>query len=79
MGEQPYVDTQELLTVDELASLLKVPRSWIYGRTRRRGADRLPYVKLGKYVRFETGVVQAWLTRRRQQCQDFPEWLPHEE
>ena len=28
---------QELLTVDEVAALLKVSRSWVYEHTRRRG------------------------------------------
>ena len=41
----------ELLTVDEVATLLKVPRSWVYEHTRSRGtppSERLPYIKLGK-------------------------------
>ena len=55
----------ELLTVDEVAALFKVPKSWVYERTRRRGADRLPFMKLGKYVRFEAGAVQTYLARQR--------------
>ncbi len=55
---------RELLTVDELAALLKVPRSWIYQRTRARGRDQLPHIKLGKYLRFEEQVVRAWLNQR---------------
>jgi excisionase family DNA binding protein len=54
---------EELLTIDELAALLKVPKSWIYERTRRRGAERLPYIKLGKYLRFEEGAIRAYLNR----------------
>lgn len=55
----------DLLTVEELAARLKVPRSWVYARTRQRGTAQLPYVKLGKYVRFEPEAVQAWLARQR--------------
>ena len=55
----------ELLTVDELAEWLKVPPSWIYGRTRRRGEGRLPFIKLGKYLRFEALAVRAYLARQR--------------
>lgn len=33
-----------LLTVDEVASLLKVPKSWIYAHTRKRVGERLPHV-----------------------------------
>ncbi len=55
----------ELLTVDELAAWLKVPPSWIYERTRRRGEGRLPHIKLGKYLRFEAAAVRAFLERQR--------------
>lgn len=39
----------DLITVDELAEALRVPRSWVYSRTR---VDGLPCVKVGKYRRF---------------------------
>ena len=38
----------ELVTVVEIAGMLKVPVSWVYERTRRRGRERIPHVKLGK-------------------------------
>lgn len=53
----------ELLTVEEVAAFLKVPKSWIYGKTRQRGLERLPHVKLGKYLRFEEQAVRAFLQR----------------
>jgi len=53
----------ELLTVAEVALLLKVPKSWVYERTRGRGADRLPVVKLGKYVRFRPEAIQEFLAQ----------------
>ena len=59
-------DLDELLTVDEVASLFKVPPSWVYERTRRRGPKRLPFIKLGKYVRFEPAAVRAFLVRLRE-------------
>ncbi len=55
----------ELLTVAELAQWLKVPPSWIYERTRRRDAERLPFIRLGKYLRFEETAVKAYLARQR--------------
>ncbi len=61
----------ELLTVDELAAVLRVPPSWVYQRTRYRGRDRLPHIKLGKYLRFEEAAVQAWLDRQRREYQTF--------
>lgn len=57
---------EELLTVAEVAQLFKVPRSWVYERTRQRGSGRLPFVRLGKYVRFEGSAIRAWLQTHRQ-------------
>ena len=55
----------DLLTVEDVAALFRVPKSWVYERTRRRGADRLPFIKLGKYVRFEERSLRAYLASRR--------------
>lgn len=57
----------ELMTVSEIAGFLKVPVSWVYERTRRRGVERLPHVKLGKYLRFSMPEVQEWLQRQYQE------------
>lgn len=54
-----------LLTVEEVAELLRVPSSWVYERTRKRAADRLPGFRLGKYWRFRETDVLAWLERQR--------------
>jgi len=50
----------ELMDVAETARVLNVPVSWVYERTRRRGKERLPHRKLGKYLRFERAEVRAW-------------------
>jgi excisionase family DNA binding protein len=52
---------RDLMTVAETAEWLKVPASWVYERSRKRGRDRIPYIKLGKYLRFERTAVRAWL------------------
>ena len=54
-----------LLTVKEVAELLRVPVSWIYDRTRSRGVNRIPGFRLGKYWRFQESEVLAWLERQR--------------
>lgn len=59
--ESSDADLDGLLTVDELASFLKVPKSWIYGHTRKRGVERLPHIKLGKYLRFFESEVRGFL------------------
>ncbi len=57
----------ELLTVADVAALLKVSKSWVYEHTRARGtprSERLPHIKIGKYVRFDPQVVRAFLDRQ---------------
>ena len=52
---------QNLLTVDELAESLNVPKSWVYSRTRETGPDAMPKLKCGKYCRFNFQDVLDWL------------------
>jgi excisionase family DNA binding protein len=59
------VREETLLTVHEVAEILKVPPSWVYGRTRERSKDRIPGFRLGKYWRFAEADVLAWLAARR--------------
>ena len=54
-----------LLTVHEVAELLQVPVSWVYGRMRKRCTERLPGFRLGKYWRFSKGEVLAWVASQR--------------
>jgi excisionase family DNA binding protein len=54
----------ELMTVSEIAAFLKVPASWVYERTRRGGIERIPHVKLGKYLRFSITEVKGWLQKQ---------------
>jgi excisionase family DNA binding protein len=63
-------ELHELLTVEDVAGLLKVSKSWVYEHTRVRGvprSDRLPHIKIGKYVRFDRRVVRAFLDGRAAQ------------
>lgn len=71
----PVVTSSEILTVAEVAALLKVPASSIYEWCRFRSTQRtpIPHRKVGKYLRFLRSEVEAWLlglpqaanTRRR--------------
>jgi excisionase family DNA binding protein len=54
------VSSSPILTVQEIADHLRVPRSWIYERTRRRGVERIPHRKMGKYLRFLVSEVDEW-------------------
>ncbi|MHB8540379.1 MAG: helix-turn-helix domain-containing protein [Candidatus Acidiferrales bacterium] len=52
---------KHLLTVHEVANLLQVPVSWVYGRTRKRSLERIPSYRLGKYWRFRQDEVLMWV------------------
>ena len=54
---------QRLLTVTELAGVLKVPPSWIYQKT-MLGQKGLPHVKVGKYLRFDVQKVMEFLQKQ---------------
>ena len=54
-----------LLTVNDVATLLRVPVSWVYARTRRRSIERLPGIRLGKYWRFREEEIHAWVESQR--------------
>ena len=55
----------ELLTVHDAARLLNVSVSWVYEHTRDNADDRLPVLKLGKYVRFERRDLRAYVEVKR--------------
>ena len=59
----------ELIDSAELAERWRVPESWIRNRTRSRTPrdERIPCVRLGRYVRFEWGSVplSEWLAKKR--------------
>jgi excisionase family DNA binding protein len=47
-----------LLTPEQAARLLAVPRSWVYAEAR---AGRMPHVRVGRYVRFRHELLTAWI------------------
>jgi predicted DNA-binding transcriptional regulator AlpA len=57
----------EILTVDDVASLLKCKRSSVYNMTRKRGQVRyeipLPVLRLPCGLRFRRSDVEDWLDR----------------
>lgn len=48
----------QLLTADDVASLMRVTRSWVYAETRR---NALPHLRLGPYVRYRRSAIEAWM------------------
>ena len=55
----------ELLTVHDAARFLNVSASWVYVHTREDADDRLPFVKLGKYLRFDRADLRAYVDAKR--------------
>ena len=55
----------QLLTVREVADLLRVPVSWVYGHTRKRSQKQIPGYRVGKYWRFSADEVMSWLREAR--------------
>jgi len=58
----------ELIDSGELAARLRVPESWVRNRTRARTPrqERIPCLRLGRYVRFAWGsqALSEWLANR---------------
>jgi predicted DNA-binding transcriptional regulator AlpA len=53
-----------ILTVEQVAARLQIPKSSVYEKTRFRGArtaaPALPHRRVGKYLRFVASEVDAW-------------------
>ena len=60
------INHTDILTPLELAERLKVPKSWVYEKTRTRSCDPLPVIRLGKYMRFHWPKVVIWLEQHQQ-------------
>jgi excisionase family DNA binding protein len=58
------------ISIDELAEMLRVPKGWIYERTRCPRPDSLPFFKVGKYLRFRMDEIEAWLQQQRRGWKD---------
>ena len=60
----PQPLAQPLLTADDVATLLRVPRSSVYEYARRR-TDPLPTLRIGRHLRFERAQLDGWLSAQR--------------
>jgi excisionase family DNA binding protein len=54
--------SERLLDAGEIAELLHVPESWVRQQARE---NRIPHLRLGRYIRFEEEAVVAWLEDQR--------------
>jgi excisionase family DNA binding protein len=62
---------QIILTIDEVAALLRVSKRSVYEYTSERGRERLksnpfPVLRIGSTIRFVREDVQAWINRQKE-------------
>ncbi len=50
-----------LIDAAQAADLLGVPKTWVLAEAR---ADRIPHVRLGRYVRFDPDALEQWWQAR---------------
>jgi excisionase family DNA binding protein len=46
------------LSAEDVAALIGMTKGWVYTETR---AGRIPHVKLGRYYRYRSESIEAWL------------------
>jgi hypothetical protein len=65
----PCPPPYEVIDTKELAKRWNVPKSWIAEQVRERATDKLPHVRMGRYVRFQwqSPELTAWLKRHTKQ------------
>jgi excisionase family DNA binding protein len=62
LGASTEITERQLLTANDVAAILRVPRSFVYALARR---GELPTVRLGdRYVRFRTPALERWIASR---------------
>lgn len=61
-GERTRWPPGGLVDAAAAGALLDVPASWVLAQAR---AQRIPHVRLGRYVRFEPEELRAWWEGRR--------------
>lgn len=49
---------ETLLTLDETATILRKPASWLRWAIRQR---RIPFVKIGQHIRFRESDIERWI------------------
>jgi excisionase family DNA binding protein len=66
------LDDDTLLTPQDAARFLKVSVSWVYEHVRPEVEDRLPVVKVGKYLRFDPRDLRAYIDAKRESSRRAP-------
>ncbi len=49
------------LTIDEFIKKYQLKKSWVYSKTRLKGAEQLPHLRMGKYIRIFESEALLWM------------------
>lgn len=63
MGRTPSISI--LLTEAEVAERLKVSRSFLRNMRSKPGRDPIPFIPVGRSIRYPLADLEQWLERRR--------------
>ena len=66
-SEQLQLPLSPYLTIEQVASLIGVPKSFIYRRTARGHGDPIPHYRLGGHLRFKLADIEEWIEAHRQE------------
>ncbi len=75
-GESGSPETTALIDAAEAGRLLGVPPSWVLQRARE---NRIPSVRIGKYVRFDPDEVRAFLQNNGDRHANLKETHPQQD
>jgi len=60
------------LTIEEVADLMSVPKSFIYRRTCRGHSDPIPSFRFGGHLRFQLDEIEEWIAAHRVDHEEVP-------
>ena len=61
--------SDDLLTADEVAALLRMTSAWVYSETR---GNRIPHLRLGRYVRYRRSTIVSWMGELEAESESGP-------
>ena len=57
-GKESVAEIERLLTVQDISSLLRVPKSYVYWLTHQK---KIPHMKINGHLRFRRSDIDQWL------------------
>ncbi len=58
-GKESAAEIEKLLTVQDISSLLRVPKSYVYWLTHQK---KIPHMKINGHLRFRQSDIDEWLS-----------------